>query len=153
MGDRVESRVLALGGVAVVGMLAAWATLVPDPPAPMAVPTAAELAGLEPYLTPVAMDAGQVTVPPPVAVDGDPFSRPLAVGPEPSPGQPGIETAARWAVTAILIAGDRRVAIVNDKLVRPGDRLEGGARIGAVERDHVVLITPDGERRRLELER
>ena len=82
-GGRAEGRIAGLGGVAVVGMLAAWAWLVPDPPGPMAVPTAAELVELEPYLTPVAMDAGQVTVPPTVVVDGDPFGRP-AVGSRPS---------------------------------------------------------------------
>ena len=148
---RVEWWVLTLAVVVAVGLVAAGAVLVPDPPGRMTVPTASELTPLERYLTP-AVDAGTGVVPLRVVIEGSPF-RASATASRPEPGRPVREPAPRWALTAILIAGERRIAIVNDRMVRPGDRLEDGARVAEVERDHVVLITPGGERRRLELER
>jgi hypothetical protein len=61
--------------------------------------------------------------------------------------------APRWRLSAIMVAGDRRMAIINEQLVRPGEALGDGARVATVERDHVVIIAPDGSRRRLELQR
>lgn len=155
MGLRLEGWILALAGLAAVGLVGAGTALVPEPPRQMALPTASELVELERYLTPVAIeDVGRVGMPPRVDIDGNPFrGRTVPRTAAPEVGPRAAEPQPRWTVTAIMIAGEERVAIVNDRLVRPGDRLDDGARIAAVERDHVVLITPGGERRRLELER
>jgi hypothetical protein len=148
-----EAWVAVVAGLVAIGLVLASTVLVPEPPRRMALPTASELVELERYLTPTAVDADtRATVPERVAVDGNPFRGPAPVAASRAP-RPRAEAAPRWTVTAILVAGARRIAIVNDRMVRPGDRLEDGARIEAVERDHVVLITPGGERRRLALER
>lgn len=157
MGFRLEGWILVVAGLAAAGLVIASTVWVPGPPRRMALPTAGELVELERYLTPVDVDREiRVAVPERVAIDGNPFGGPPAAEPAataPRPAQPAARPAPRWALTAIMIADDRRVAIVNDRLVRVGDRLDDGARVEAVERDHVVLITPGGERRRLELER
>jgi hypothetical protein len=143
--------VVVLAVLAVAGLVIASRSLVPAPPRRTGIPAASELVELERYLTPVTGDPrASVGAPPRVTIDGDPF-----LGPAPAPRWDRTPSAepAQWRVTAIMIAGDRRIAVVNDRLVRPGDRLEDGARVESVERDHVVLITPGGERRRLELER
>ncbi|MFO7892106.1 MAG: hypothetical protein R6U63_00110 [Longimicrobiales bacterium] len=152
---RLEGWILILAGLAAVGLVTASSVLLPEPPRRMTLPTAGELVALERYLTPVAVEAaGQVGVPPTVVIDGNPFRGPqVQEVAAPAEGPRAAEPAPRWTVTAIMVAGEQRVAIVNDRMVRPGDRLDDGARIAAVERDHVVLITPGGERRRLELER
>lgn len=151
---RLEGWVLVLAGLAAAGLVMASTVLVPEPPRRMAMPTAGELAALERYLRPVAVDVGRVGVPPTVVIDGNPFRGPaVRRTAAPEAGPRAAPPAPRWTVTAIMVAGEQRVAIVNDRMVRPGDRLDDGARIAAVERDHVVLITPGGERRRLELER
>ena len=151
MGFRVEGWLLVMAALVAIGLVAASTLWVPEPPRRMALPTASELVELERYLTPVTTDETRVGVPPRVTVESSPFGTPVAAEAGPMPG-PATEPAPRWTVTAIMIAGARRIAIVNDRMVRPGDRLEDGARIEAVERDHVVLITPSGQRRRLELE-
>ena len=149
---RVEWWVLTLAAVVGAGLAVAGAAWVPGPPGRTTVPAAGELAPLERYLTPVAVDAGAGVTPRRVVIDGSPFRAP-ATAPRAEPGRPAVEPAPRWSLTAILIAGERRIASVNDRRVRPGDRLDDGARVVEVERGHVVLITPGGERRRLELER
>jgi hypothetical protein len=142
--------VVVLAGVAAIGLVTASRSLVPEPPRRMGLPTASELVELERYLTPVAVgEVARVGTPPRVEIDGNPFRGPA---PAPREEQPQEAAPLPWRVTAIMIAGDRRVAVVNDRLVRPGDRLEDGARVESVGRDYVVLITPDGQRRRLELE-
>ncbi len=150
-----ETWIAVIAGLAAVGLVLASSVLVPEPPRRMALPTAGELVELERYLTPTAVDADvRAAVPQRVEIDGNPFRGPEPVrAPAASGPRPAAEAAPRWTVTAILVAGERRIAIVNDRMVRAGDRLEDGARVEAVERDHVVLITPGGERRRLDLER
>lgn len=151
MRVRAEAGVMVLAGLMAMGLVTASRWLVPEPPRRMGLPTASELVELEQYLTPVAVDAtARVGAPPRVIIAGSPFRGPAR---PPQPSQPAGTEPARWTVTAIMIAGDNRMAVVNDRLVRPGDRLEDGARVESVGRDYVVLITPGGERRRLELER
>ncbi len=48
-------------------------------------------------------------------------------------------TAQATRVTAILISQERRVAIVNDRIVSVGDALPGDARIEAIEPDQVII--------------
>lgn len=54
-----------------------------------------------------------------------------------------------WVASAILITSDRRSAVVNDEIVSVGDVVPGGARVVAIERDRVVIVTPAGVRRTL----
>jgi hypothetical protein len=139
----------------------------PEPPPRMVLPTASELVELEPYLDPAAVElVEEPGVSPPVLMEGDPFEVSSGSGGWADPsgeGGAGVEHGAggadaeratpRWTLSAVLISGDRRSAIVNDRVVRPGDRLNDGTRVEVVEGDHVVIVTPDGVRRRLELER
>lgn len=151
---------LAGAGVLLAGsLLAASALLVPEPPQRMAAPAAEELAGLAPYLDPAEAEVpGTRGVPESVVIRGDPFTAAVVAGGwsqgggRVGVGAGGPAPAPRWRLSAVLIAGGRRTAIVNDRMVRPGERLDG-ARVQSIESDHVVIIMPDGQRRRLDLER
>lgn len=166
---------LVVAGVLLTSALvAASALVVPAPPQRTSLPTAGELMALERYLDPADLETAETPgVPQTVLVRGDPFRvvsgrwepgqedgagagegwRPGEQGPAGSPGGAGENVQRpRWTLSAVLLAGDRRTAILNDRMVRPGDRLDDGTRVETVERTHIVIITPDGERRRLELE-
>ena len=52
--------------------------------------------------------------------------------------------ADEWDVSATLIAGARRAALINGVLVSVGDAVPGGATLTAVERDRVVLTDQKG---------
>ena len=151
---RAEGWIL-LGAVGVATGLALVSNArVPGPPRQMALPTASELVEMERYLDPVDAAVGtQVGIPPRVEIDGSPFGRVMVETAVDRPTGPVGEPAPRWVLSAVMIAGDRRVAIVNDELARPGERLSDGARVAEVGQNYIVLITPTGERRRLELQR
>jgi hypothetical protein len=91
----------------------------------------------------------------------DPFepprSRPAAAPPAPAiAAGPSHAPAARprhaLVVSAILISDVRRVAVIDNALFAVGDRLPGGARVAAIEKDRVVVVQPDGMRRSLPVE-
>lgn len=65
--------------------------------------------------------------------------------------RPGEEQLPAWRVSAILVAENRRVAIVNDSAVSVGDPLPGGARVVEIELDFVVLRAASGARTVLRL--
>lgn len=52
--------------------------------------------------------------------------------------------APAWDVTATLIAGARRAALINGVLVSVGDAAPGGVKLTVVERDRVVLTDQKG---------
>ena len=56
----------------------------------------------------------------------------------------GISDAPRFAVNAIIVSSERRVAIVNGRRVGVGSSVEGST-VVAIEKDHLILET-DGER-------
>lgn len=58
----------------------------------------------------------------------------------------------RWVLSAIMITGSRRVAVVNDSLVSVGAVVGGGATVAAIEPDHVILIESGGARRELRVQ-
>ena len=151
---RAEGWILVAAVVVASALVLLSNARVPGPPREMALPTASELVEMERYLDPVDAAVGtQVGIPPRVEIDGSPFGRVVVpVGMDGPAGPPG-EPAPRWVVSAIMIAGERRVAIVNDELVRPGERLPDGARAVEIGQNYIVLETPEGERRRLELQR
>jgi hypothetical protein len=101
--------------------------------------TPPQLESLALYLKPIAAAPPAPLVEPfvpPRYEDDEPVEAPTG-----SPGRPG------WTVSAILISDVRRVAVVNEELVTIGSRTAGGARIVAIEPDHVVLTEPGGARR------
>ena len=54
-------------------------------------------------------------------------------------------------LTAIIIAGNRPTAVVDDKVVEVGDKLADGARVDAIQSDRVRLVDSTGRRRVLTL--
>jgi hypothetical protein len=54
------------------------------------------------------------------------------------------EANVEWRVSATLLAGDKRAAVINDELVYVGERVAGGATLTQVERDHVLVIDGKG---------
>jgi hypothetical protein len=57
------------------------------------------------------------------------------------------ESGPRWRLQSTLVADDRRLAIINDRTVGPGDRIDG-ATVRDVRPDGVTL---EVEGRRIEL--
>lgn len=55
-------------------------------------------------------------------------------------------------VSSILFSSGRRVALVDGRVVRPGDRVRSGV-IRSIEPDAVVIGAPGGQARRFEIER
>jgi hypothetical protein len=54
-------------------------------------------------------------------------------------------------LTAILIADDRPVAVLDEMVVSVGDRLPDGARVDAIRSDGVWVVERSGRRRLLTL--
>lgn len=67
----------------------------------------------------------------------------IPVAPEPYVAEAPQPT---WRLSAILIAGDRPVAIIDDQQVRPGDRLEDGTIVEEIGPGQVILTDPYGRR-------
>ncbi len=145
------TRVLLWLGTGLLLAMVAWLGVVrfPRDPAGVQAGNAERMAEQAAFLEPVAdtpplgggRSAGPVR---------DPFRAPLgevteSVRPVPPPTGP--------RVSAILITGARRLAIVDDRVVRPGDELAGGVRVAEIQRDAVVLVARDGTRRVLRIER
>jgi hypothetical protein len=53
-------------------------------------------------------------------------------------------TVSQWRVSATLLAGNHRAAVINDELVYVGDVVPGGGKLTSVERDHVVVTDQKG---------
>jgi len=64
-----------------------------------------------------------------------------AVKPAPAPERAQV----RWNVSATLMVGSRRAAIIDDVLLNVGDMLPGGVTLTSVERDSVVLTDSRGK--------
>ncbi len=58
----------------------------------------------------------------------------------------------RWIVSTIMITENRRVAVINGVLATAGSVLPGGARVLAIEPDHVVLAESGGARREVSVQ-
>jgi len=151
MAERIHSALGALTVVILAGGGLAWrfvgATGQPAVAAPM---PSSQFSQLMAYATPLP-DSVQAVASwdAPVAISRDPFSPPetYAVAPRmaihKAPSAPRA-VEPRWDVTAILIAGARRAALINGVLVNIGELAPGGATLTAVERDRVVLTDPRG---------
>jgi hypothetical protein len=155
MSDRLH-RWLAVGATALilVGVLG-WRALGNGASQPMAV------AVPNPGLRPLTPFAGTVSDFAPVAIADenvtlrrDPFASRAAppairVGFDVTGATMDTTTRARieeprWRVSAILIGGAQRAAIINDVLVRVGDTLPGGTKLTSVEQGRVVLTESNG---------
>lgn len=68
-------------------------------------------------------------------------------------GRPTVtpKPAPTRTLTAILIANDRPVAVINDRVVEVGDDLEDGARVSAIQADVVWVVEKNGKWRKLTL--
>lgn len=104
------------------------------------------------FVMPLARDSALPSFHQIVAVD--PFERgadrrtppPVASGAA-TPTVPSTTTAqARRGrqLTAILIADERRVAVIDEATVRVGDVLRDGARVSAIQADRVWVVEKDG---------
>lgn len=153
MATRPETVVWIAAATVTTLVLVARALLLPGPPQRTPLPAASDLQRLSAYLEPTS---AVVTTPQQVTVRGDPFRSPLlagsAGGREGGQATTGSPAGPRWTVSAVLITDDRSVAVVNDRLVRAGDTVDGGATVVAVERDHVILRTAGGRLIRLDLQ-
>lgn len=108
------------------------------------------MAELTPYAEPVAGRSLAYEVAAPASQTRDPFSPVSLYVTEAQPvAAPPATAEPRWVASAILITADRRSAVIDDRIVSVGDVLGGGARVVAIERDHVEIVTPSGVRRRL----
>lgn len=61
------------------------------------------------------------------------------------------EQLADLRLSAILIAGNRPLAIINDRHVRPGETVDGGGVVVSIARDRVVVRERSGTIRTLRL--
>jgi hypothetical protein len=69
-----------------------------------------------------------------------------------SRGNPTVSTpTAGRRLTAVLVADDRPVAVIDDEVVEVGGRLKDGARISAIRGDRVWVVEKDGKWRVLTL--
>lgn len=96
--------------------------------------------GRNPFLTPSEMAALEGPRP------GDPARQPTGPATEGGQGAPAVSPPPMpLNITAIMVGGQRNVAIINEQLVREGD-LIGGERVVQIQPDAVVL-EKDGKRR------
>lgn len=109
------------------------------------IPSAVELDSLAGYLAPAApapeFDSYAVFIPARPSI----LEPPITNAPEAAP------PPARLELSAILIAGARPVAVINDEAVGAGTRLDDGSVVVDIQRDHVIVRTPSGGNRRLTL--
>ena len=121
---------------------------------PKTYPSATSLDSLAKYLRPMVLTANRTGTQPSELLSSNEY-----FGPAPSTGgydQPSARPAAarpRWVVSAILMTELRRMAVLNDSVVLVGSLLPGGARVVAIESDHVVLQESGGSTRKVSLNR
>lgn len=112
--------------------------------------SSAQLAELMSFAKPLSESlAATPVIGPTVTLSGDPLGAGVAA-------QPVVQRMARasriarradapaWDVSATLIAGARRAALINGVLVSVGDAVSAGVTLTAVERDRVVLTDQKG---------
>lgn len=63
---------------------------------------------------------------------------------QPVGGSSGPSTGIHWRVTATMIAGAVRAAVINDVLIYVGDSVPGGGKLTSVEHDRIVVTDPKG---------
>lgn len=149
---RAETGAMLAGAVVVGLLVAARAALVPAPPARASVPGVESLEALSRFLAAdTGTAAGDEGSGGDVRLDRDPFGATSLAGT--GPAETRTPEGSEWSVSAIMIADAKRIAIIDDRLVEAGDMVSGGARVLEIARDHVLIMGPDGVRRRVALNR
>lgn len=153
---QIAALVIPVIAAAAAGRWAVNATRMNGIPS-AALPSAEELDALRGYVVrtpPVAQSSTPANEA--IAIGGsDPFAK-VSVSDAPSyagsSGSPLGPRPARWIVSTIMITENRRVAVINGVLATSGSILPGGARVLAIEPDHVVLAESGGARREISVQ-
>lgn len=66
-------------------------------------------------------------------------------------GTPTVSTGRTRQLTAILVADNRPVAVIDDEVVSVGDILRDGARVARIQSERVFLVEKNGKWRTLTL--
>lgn len=107
---------------------------------------------IETFLAPIRREFTAAR--PPALVQRDPLTPGRAGAPVARPSGSPVYTSATQRgrrLTAILIADDRQVAVLDDAVVGIGDRLPDGARVDAIRSDRVWIVEQNGRRQMLTL--
>jgi len=90
---------------------------------------------IPPIRTPVRIDPFDAT-------DAERFDSPVASW----PASPTVRTPSSGGrlLTAILVADDRRIAVIDDAVVGVGDVLPDGARVSAIQPNRVFVVDSKG---------
>lgn len=96
-----------------------------------------------PFAVPVGPDSVSTTAG--IFFPVDPFGTSLTVREPEGSGVAVSPRAPRSRLTAILVADDRRVAVIDDATVRVGDRLRDGARVSSILTDRVWIVDAAGQ--------
>lgn len=147
-------RLLAAAGVAIALIaLVGWRSLRGTDPVRAAAPPNPQLTPLIPYSQPLDDTLAAIRfVPVRIALARDPFGAPVVPpSSQISRTSDGGTVAPREItvlhVTATMIGGTRRAAVINDNLIYVGDPVPGGGKLTSVERDRVVVTDPNGTSR------
>jgi hypothetical protein len=137
-----------VAAVAVSGVVG-WGALTPraDDIVAAHVPVRApNLAPLLPYAVPVPDSIAGANHGGADAAVRDPFGAPdvVPVKRETPPQREPAPAAPRWTLSATMVTGSRRAAIIDDVLVYVGDTIAGGGRLIGVERDRVTITDAKG---------
>ncbi len=108
--------------------------------------TASVITGPDATATPAAQDLR-------AALDAatwptDPFHNSCDTDSEPNQADAGdgeVVGEPRFVFSAV-ISGTPPLALINERIVRPGDRLSDGSVVGAIDAETVTLQTPEGTR-------
>ena len=87
-----------------------------------------------------------------IVSQAEPFgsaSAPISVA-SPS-GSPTVSSGRTRQLTAILVADNRPVAVIDDEVVSVGDVLRDGARVARIQTERVFLVEKNGKWRTLTL--
>ncbi|MGI9139479.1 MAG: hypothetical protein ACR2GJ_00010 [Gemmatimonadaceae bacterium] len=121
---------------------------------PKTYPSPTELDSLGRYLRPMLLTANRTGTEPSELLSSNEYFGPVASsGGYQGPSARPAATRPRWVVSAILLTELRRMAVLNDSVVLVGSLLPGGARVVAIESDHVVLQESGGSQRKVSLNR
>jgi hypothetical protein len=101
------------------------------------------------FVTPLSLDSASSRRQ--VSVAADPFEV-AAISMLPADSEDvDRPTTARARLTAILVADNSRVAVIDDATVSVGDYLRDGSRVTAIQSDRVWLVERSGQWRMLSL--
>jgi len=125
--------------------------LAADPAGPRARAIGNDAADIAGFAAPVSADSSVSLVAARIPVD--PFDASTQIPVARLDGTPTVTTARgpERRLTAILIADNRPVAVINDKVVEVGALLPDGARVSSIQADRVWVVEKTGKWRMLTL--